>query len=208
MQPGEWSDERSLDNKLNNDQDIQVVGVVFGSAPDISIQDSGLRTLIKASTTPRLSITIHPQSPTRSIRMKLCTQAITALLFAAAAHALSPKVTYDGTKVLRINTTESTQAAESLKEIISNLQLPLWTQNVGPNTHVDFEVSEVKLAAFEEAIAGQFTYSIMHEDLGASIREEAGGTFCAADCMYYFFHAISKGIWGCGVIFANTYLIV
>lgn len=114
--------------------------------------------------------------------MKLCTQAITALLFAAAAHALPPKVTYDGTKVLRIETSESTQAAESLKNIISSLQLPLWTQVVRPNTHVDFEVPKEKLAAFKEAISGQFTYSTMHEDLGASIREESGDNFRTLDC--------------------------
>lgn len=128
--------------------------------------------------------------------MKLCTQAITALLFTAVAHALPPKVTYDGTKVLRIDTTESTQAAESLKNIITNLQLPLWTQHVGPNTHVDFEVPRGKLAAFEKAIAGQFTYSTMHEDLGASIREESGDAFSTLDGIYPLFYSISDEIWG------------
>lgn len=136
--------------------------------------------------------------------MKLCTQAITALLFAAVAHALPPKVTYDGTKVLRIDTTESTQAAESLKEIISNLQLPLWTQNVGPNTHVDFEVSKGKLAAFEKAIAGQFTYSIMHEDLGASIREETGDAFTTVDCMYPSFPCDLRRDLAAEIFFTNT----
>lgn len=115
--------------------------------------------------------------------MKLCIQAIAALLFTAAAHALPPKVTYDGTKVLRVETSESAQAAESLKNIITNLQLPLWTQVVRPNTHVDFEVPKEKLAAFEEAISGQFTYSTMHEDLGASIREESGDSFRTLDCI-------------------------
>lgn len=116
--------------------------------------------------------------------MKLCTQAITALLFAAVAHALPPKVTYDGTKVIRIDTSGSTQAAESLKDIITNLQLPLWTQVVRPNTHVDFEVPKGKLAAFKKAISGKFVYSVMHEDLGASIREESGDTFRTLDGIY------------------------
>lgn len=137
--------------------------------------------------------------------MKLSTRAIAALLFAAVAHALPPKVTYDGTKVLRIDTSESTQAAESLKEIIANLQLPLWTQLVAPNTHVDFEVPKGKLAAFEKAIAGQFTYSTMHEDLGASIRAESGDTYHTLDCIYSSFPFLKS--FGAQICFTNLKLI-
>lgn len=112
--------------------------------------------------------------------MKLSTKTITALLFAAAAYALPAKVTYDGTKVLRIETGDSEKAAAGLKKIITDLGLPLWTQIVAPNTHVDFEVPKEKFAAFKKAVAGEFTYETMHEDLGASIKEESSSDSISA----------------------------
>lgn len=133
--------------------------------------------------------------------MKLPIKVITVFLLGAVAFALPAKVTYDGTKVLRIETTDSLKAAESLKKILTDFKLPLWTQEVAPNTHVDFEVPKEKLVAFEKAIAGEFAYSTMHEDLGASIRDESSSVG-VYDGRYY----LPGGFFGVVLCFININL--
>lgn len=94
------------------------------------------------------------------------------------------RVSYDGTKTLRIETSSSIETAENLKKILSDLSLSLWTQVVASNTHADFEVPKEEYVAFEKAITGKFVYSTMHEDLRASIRDESGG-FTAYDSVCF-----------------------
>ncbi|KAH6913460.1 putative carboxypeptidase [Coprinopsis sp. MPI-PUGE-AT-0042] len=84
---------------------------------------------------------------------------------------------YDGIKVLRIPTGNSTTQLDSL---IESLDLSVWTHSTQANSHIDVQVPKDVYKTFTASVnkilkAEGVTYpvEIMHEDLGASIREEA-----------------------------------
>lgn len=97
------------------------------------------------------------------------------LSVASIVLALPPKVTYDGVKVFRIEIGNSPGQVASIKDLISKLDLAPWTNKIAENTEVDLEVPKDKLSAFKKA-TGDFVVSVMHEDLGASIRAESAST--------------------------------
>jgi len=108
--------------------------------------------------------------------MKFSLSLLSALLGVANfALALPPKVSYDGIKVFRIDIGDSPEQVASIKGLVSKLGLSLWTVDVAENTHVDLEVPKDKLSAFKEATK-DFVVSVMHENLGVSIRKESAGT--------------------------------
>jgi hypothetical protein len=101
----------------------------------------------------------------------------TTLLFAAglAAEALAKRVSYDGSKVVRIPVGED---VTPLYDIISKLKLPTW-KGVGKDGvpiaggHVDLVVPANKISRFE-ALTKNIAVEVMHEDLGAAISAESG----------------------------------
>lgn len=108
--------------------------------------------------------------------MRFSLNLLSALLGVANfALALPPKVTYDGVKVFRIDIGDSPEQVASIKGLVSKLGLSLWTEDVAENTHVDLEVPKDKLSAFREATKS-FVLSVMHDDLGVSIRKESSST--------------------------------
>lgn len=105
--------------------------------------------------------------------MKFSSTLLTTLLgLVAFVQALPPKASYDGTKVMRIDLGASEADAQALEALIKKLDLPMWTDVVIANTHVDVEVPKGKFAAFQKGTK-DFKVSVMHEDLGASIRAES-----------------------------------
>jgi len=87
---------------------------------------------------------------------------------------------YDGVKVLRVPTVDQ---AEALDNLIDSLSLQRWQ---GTRTHVDVEVTTDKYDEFVDAVNSLYRSSrtsqkvqvtTMHEDLGASIKEESAGLF-------------------------------
>lgn len=108
--------------------------------------------------------------------MKFYLNSISVLLgVVSVALAFPSKVTYDGVKVFRIDVGNSPEQVASIKDLVSKLGLALWTGKVVENTHVDLEVPKHQLSAFRKATK-DFMVSVMHEDLGASIREESTRT--------------------------------
>ncbi|KAG9247561.1 hypothetical protein BJ878DRAFT_165977 [Calycina marina] len=98
--------------------------------------------------------------------------AIVLLAFNAAI-AASKKVSYAGAKAMRIPVGNE---VEPLLDIINQLELPTWKglANGVPiaNSHVDLVVPADKVAEFEKLTASMTT-EVMHDDLGASIADEA-----------------------------------
>jgi Carboxypeptidase activation peptide len=109
-------------------------------------------------------------------------------LFALALPAVAVPVRdhttgYDGIKVLRIPTGNSTA---KLDAFVESLDLNIWTHSVRPNSHLDVEVPKNVYKTFtsginkllkEEGIT--YPVEVMHEDLGVSIRKEAEGLVTA-----------------------------
>ena len=80
---------------------------------------------------------------------------------------------YDGSKVFRIDLGDDPQDVDAIKGVITNLKLDTWTDKVVKNMNVDVEVPREKLNAFTKVIsARRLKVSVMHGDLGASIRAE------------------------------------
>lgn len=84
---------------------------------------------------------------------------------------------YDGIKVLRIPTGNSTSRLDSL---IDSLDLSVWTHSTRPNSHIDVQVPKDVYKTFTSSVSEilkqegvTYPVEVMHEDLGASIREEA-----------------------------------
>ncbi|PPQ71458.1 hypothetical protein CVT24_011970 [Panaeolus cyanescens] len=90
---------------------------------------------------------------------------------------------YDGIKVLRIPTGNSTARLDAL---IDTLDLSVWTHASLPNSHIDVEVPKNVFKKFTSSV-GQIlkdegvnaAVEVMHEDLGVSIRKEAEGLVTA-----------------------------
>ncbi|KAI5778290.1 hypothetical protein EDC01DRAFT_724080 [Geopyxis carbonaria] len=99
--------------------------------------------------------------------------AATAIFALPAPPAPSP-ASYDGVQVLRITLGPSDADATLLSALLEKLDLATWTDVVKPNFAIDFEVPPSKLAAFQRAWPGEVT--VMHADLGASIRAESAAT--------------------------------
>jgi hypothetical protein len=100
--------------------------------------------------------------------------------YAAALPANNPASQYFGVKVVRVPTGPSTIALDNLKDLISNLQLDLWTTVPTVNSHVDVEIPPAAYDTFMTGIhdilggAGILEpVTVMHEDLGQAILEES-----------------------------------
>lgn len=99
---------------------------------------------------------------------------ILPLSLAVSAARVVLAVNYDGAKAIRIPVGDD---VIPVMEIIDQLQLPTWkgvTAEGVPkaNTNVDLVVPADKVEEFETLIDG-IDIEIMHDDLGASIAEEA-----------------------------------
>ncbi len=92
---------------------------------------------------------------------------VLAQLALALAEDKTP-VSYDGAKVFRAVIDDDVERAN---QTVSSLNLSIWTGRVNPNRFIDVVVPRDALATFE-AQTGNWTKTIMHEDLGASIRAE------------------------------------
>jgi len=92
-----------------------------------------------------------------------------ASLTLTSAIAAPKKVSYDGWKTYRINV-GSDRAA--LKETVETLKLGTWKGSVDTSDIVDVVVPPTQIKEFQ-AKAQSFKATVMHEDLGASIAEEA-----------------------------------
>ncbi|PPQ70189.1 hypothetical protein CVT24_003905 [Panaeolus cyanescens] len=86
---------------------------------------------------------------------------------------------YDGIKVLRIPTGNSTARLDSL---IESLDLSVWTHASRPNSHIDVEVPKDVYKIFTSSVGKilkeegvTYPIEVMHEDLGVSIRKESEG---------------------------------
>jgi hypothetical protein len=108
--------------------------------------------------------------------MRFSVSAICALLFASTTLAtpatFEKPVSYDGHKVLRVELGASEAQAKKVEMLINKLGLDTWTHKIAPSRNVDVHVEPEKLDAFVKGLSG-IPYSTMHEDLGASIREES-----------------------------------
>lgn len=95
----------------------------------------------------------------------------TTLCVALAAATAVPvkKVSYDGYKVVRVNTGNH---VDKVAEIIDSLGLTTWKGAPKANSHSDIVVPPSKVAAFDAAVA-DLSSTVMHEDLGASIAAES-----------------------------------
>lgn len=98
----------------------------------------------------------------------LVTPLLLSLASAAALLQRDEPVSYDGYKVFRIATGDN---LESIEAQLSNFTLQAW--NLDFSKHMDVAVSPDQLAAFS---ALSLDTSVMHEDLGAAIKDESSGT--------------------------------
>ena len=118
--------------------------------------------------------------------MKLLALLSTCLsLFHLEVHALvlpvnNPASQYFGVKVVRVPTGPSTTALENLKDLLSSLQLELWTTVPITNSHVDVEVPPTAYDTFMTSVQDILSgagilepVTVMHEDLGQAILEES-----------------------------------
>ncbi len=94
---------------------------------------------------------------------------VAPLALAGAVPKLERKINYDGYKVYRISTHHE---AESIKSKLASFAAVPFNRNT--DEHLDVAIPGGEVAAFE---ALGFETEVMHEDLGADIREE--GTFAA-----------------------------
>ena len=95
---------------------------------------------------------------------------IPLLLGTARAAALQPaKVSYDGYKVFRVSVGDE---VDKVRNIVSNLGLSTWKGAPRANAMADIVVPPHQLDAFNSEIANM-QFITMHENLGASIAEEA-----------------------------------
>jgi hypothetical protein len=106
--------------------------------------------------------------------MKSATFLALLSVLGAASSVNGKKVSYDGSKAMRIAVGSDVTAVKSL---IDTLSLPTWKGVVDgmpqADGYVDLVVPYEKIAAFEELTVDMAT-QVMHEDLGASIAEESG----------------------------------
>lgn len=98
--------------------------------------------------------------------------AILSSLTLVSALAAPSKVSYDGWKVYRVNTGVN---RSKLKDVVGKLQLGTWKGSVDTSDIVDVMVPPTQIQKFETQ-AEDLNVEVMHEDLGASISEEASYT--------------------------------
>ncbi len=95
---------------------------------------------------------------------------IPVLLGTARAAAVQPaKVSYDGYKVFRVSVGDE---VDKVKNLVSNLGLSTWKGAPRANAMADIVVPPHQLDAFNSEVENMQLIT-MHEDLGASISEEA-----------------------------------
>jgi hypothetical protein len=99
---------------------------------------------------------------------------------AAVLPAENPASLYMGVKVVRIPTGPSVEALDELNQLVTNLNLELWTTVPTVNSHLDVEVPSAFYDMFMNAASQILNkvgilepIGIMHEDLGMSILEES-----------------------------------
>lgn len=100
---------------------------------------------------------------------------------------------YDGSKVFRIHLGDDPQDVAAIKGVVANLKLDTWTDSIVKNFPVDVEVPSEKLYAFTKVISDRhLKVSVMHEDLGASIRVENQNPHGQCGYLFLFFSITLK----------------
>ena len=124
------------------------------------------------------------------MKLSLCFGSLFVAL-AACAPAADKPTSYDGVKVIRFASSSDLTATNKVVKIIEDLALSRWTSVIKAGEAIDFEVPKEKFAEFQKQIKG-ISFSVMHEDLGKSIREESGdgAEFFAQDGMCSPMHAL------------------
>lgn len=89
--------------------------------------------------------------------------------------ASEERVTFDGVRVLRVPTPAIANVLE-IEKLVAELHLETWSDGFSVGEPVDVLVPADKLERFTDVISD---FSVMHEDLGASIRAESPN-----DCVY------------------------
>lgn len=89
-------------------------------------------------------------------------------LIASAVHA---QESYSGYKVFRVPA-ENDEAASELQNLLSTLNLDTWKSPKKAGAFADIVVPPEKLTDFENLLGGK-DRTVMHEDLGLSIADEA-----------------------------------
>lgn len=109
-----------------------------------------------------------------------CLSLLTADVYAVALPTNNPASRYSGVKVVRVPTGPSTVALDQVKELVSSLQLELWTTTPTINSHVDIEIPSASYDTFMNSISDILggagilePVQVMHEDLGKAILEES-----------------------------------
>lgn len=96
--------------------------------------------------------------------------ALSALLASASAAAVSsPKVSYDGYKVVRVSAGADT---DRVNKLVEKLGLATWKEARHAGSFADIVVPPSKLSAFHQETSEMETVT-MHEDLGESIAQES-----------------------------------
>ncbi|KAL1837079.1 hypothetical protein VTJ49DRAFT_4307 [Mycothermus thermophilus] len=98
------------------------------------------------------------------------------LALASAAAVQSPRKSYSGYKVFRVDVGSD---ATRLNNVVDKLGLSTWKGRPRPNAQADIVVPPSQLAAFEAEVAGLKKVT-MHEDLGLSIEDETSFSTYAA----------------------------
>jgi len=118
---------------------------------------------------PELNITVSIS--TMKLSIPFCT-----LLFAASTLATvisrDEPVSYNGVKVVRVQVGDTEAQVTKVKKLITSLGLVPWTRGFKIKQQVDVQVESEKFAAFQRGL-GEIPYTVMYEDLGASIRNES-----------------------------------
>ncbi|TFK98009.1 hypothetical protein BDV98DRAFT_553550 [Pterulicium gracile] len=96
--------------------------------------------------------------------------AATAIHVAALVTRAS-EATYDGVKVLRVPLHGEAEVAK-MEALIKDLDLDTWSDFIVASAPVDVLVPSAQAAAFDAAFKD---YTVIHEDLGAAIKEESEG---------------------------------
>ena len=112
--------------------------------------------------------------------LSTCLSLLTAEAYALALPANNPASQYLGVKVVRIPTGPSTAALDKIKDLVSSLQLELWTTRPTVNSHVDVEITPAAYDTFMTSVSDILgeagilePVTVMHEDLGQSILDES-----------------------------------
>lgn len=94
------------------------------------------------------------------------------MLLLVAAAATARKTSYAAHKVFRLTSTGH-HFARNFTTLATDLDIPVWREPGPAGDFADVQVPPEMLLSFEEAVKGWADLHVMHEDLEASIAQEA-----------------------------------